>query len=250
MAEQTYKEDPEYYITDQLDVFLVEDTLFRVHRSLLVQHSRVFKNLFVDGPPTPNGVGSSADGPIKLKCVPWKSKNAPLANVDACSAEPRFALDPEGWLAVLCVAHRYQCTGIHERALGYLNKGFNALYVKDELPQKPGTFDGISDSARILAAAEARGISVNYFVQGALRDIVMRKNSLSLAELKLLSLHLVMRLGNAREHRIWQGNGAQAKNSVMDARYELYVANVTWPKPAIDDPHFTLFQAMSEPGEE
>ncbi|KZV64886.1 hypothetical protein PENSPDRAFT_150369 [Peniophora sp. CONT] len=216
MADGAVQEDPDFYITDELYVFRVEKTLFRVHRSLLVRHSEVFKDMFVDGPPSPSTKdGSSAENPIILESVSAFDFKA-LLKIIYKSAESDFALAPEEWLAVLCIAHRYRCPGFHERALRYLKDGFKAHYGKTGHGPLLSREDApVSDAVRILAAAESRGIAMTYLAQPVLSpmwDIVMRGALPSVKECQLLSPKLVAQVAYVRESRLWNANGSREEN--------------------------------------
>ncbi|KZV64885.1 hypothetical protein PENSPDRAFT_756898 [Peniophora sp. CONT] len=248
MTDKTVKKDADFYIEDQLYVFFVEDTLFKVHRSVLIQHSEVFKGMFVDGPPSPpNGDGSSDDNPIVLESISAFDFKAFLKIIYK-SSESNFVLTPEEWMAVLCVAHRYQCAGFHTRALKYLREDFQ----RSSMPSSNLDFRPVlavspaSCAIRILGAAESRNISVNYFADGVLRDTVLRRSSLSGAEYQMISSHLTAQLAHARELKFY--NAGTFKNQVNGSAqdYEFNISRLVWPEPRSDDPHFSLFERMDE----
>ncbi|KDQ17856.1 hypothetical protein BOTBODRAFT_171570 [Botryobasidium botryosum FD-172 SS1] len=64
------KRHPEYYFHDGSVIILVEDTLFKVHRSMLVKDSSIFGSMFSLPPPESNGKqfeGQSDDNPLVLQ---------------------------------------------------------------------------------------------------------------------------------------------------------------------------------------
>lgn len=151
------------------------------------------------------------------------------------SAEVDFTLSPEEWLAVLCVAHRYECHGMHARALHYLQDGFYALRKHGDLYGPPAESDSlVSEAAHILAAAEARAITASYLASGPLRDIVLRRMSLSAAELDLLSPQLTAQIALAREWKLWNTDGSGADDGTnYDYVYERHISEQIWPKPCV-----------------
>ncbi|VDB96773.1 unnamed protein product [Peniophora sp. CBMAI 1063] len=249
MTTSTLTKDVEFYIADQLCVVAVETTLFKVHRSMLVQYSEVFKGMFVDGLPAfSNGDGASDKNPIVLKSITAFDFRSFLKIIYR-SADAGFTLTPE-WLAVLCVAHRYQCPGIHARALDYLQGGFkpssrSPSRRKGEWGPEPGAAT-LSDAVRILGAAESRGISVNYFNQGALCDAVLRIASLSKLEFELVSSQLAAQLTHARElkHYLISPNTVDKADTSFQ-HYNHQYSRTLWPKLGNEDPHFSLFEPMT-----
>ncbi|KDQ14974.1 hypothetical protein BOTBODRAFT_44241 [Botryobasidium botryosum FD-172 SS1] len=57
---------PQYYFEDGSIIFLVEDVLFNIHRSKLVQHSEFFKDMFLSKETGGGGEGQSDEHPIKI----------------------------------------------------------------------------------------------------------------------------------------------------------------------------------------
>ncbi|TFY54989.1 hypothetical protein EVG20_g9483 [Dentipellis fragilis] len=116
-----------HYVSDELMIFQVEDTLFRVHRSALEDHSPVFKDMFALGPTESNsgekqdessGEGKSDGKPIILPEVTAFEFETLLAEVYRVRSHgirvfPNVNCDEQAPsrkynLALLSVAHRFE----------------------------------------------------------------------------------------------------------------------------------------------
>ncbi|VDB96769.1 unnamed protein product [Peniophora sp. CBMAI 1063] len=187
--------DTEFYITDELYVIQVEGTKFRVHKKLLSDQSGRFADMFAI--PTPDngaGCGLSDADPIILNDVDVKDFKAFLS-VIYNSARPNFAMSAADWLRVLCVAHRYDCGGIHTRALD----GIRTSRLQ------PG------QDTDALACAEQHNIDVRLIDDSALKYAITRLDALSATETANLTPGMASKLCAAREK--WAVDSALHKNA-------------------------------------
>lgn len=110
------------------------------------------------------------------------------------SARPNFTMSAAGWLRVLCVAHRYDCSGMHARALD----GIRAVRFQK------------GQDTEALACAEQHDIDVR-LVEDALKHAIMRTTTITAEELATLTPMLASKLCAAREK--WAVDSALHNNS-------------------------------------
>ncbi|KLO15099.1 hypothetical protein SCHPADRAFT_825284 [Schizopora paradoxa] len=114
--------DTEYYLEGGDVVFLVQNTLFCVHRFFLTRESPVFRDML--SLPVPKGVeveGSSDKAPIQLQGITsddfakflWTFYNE-LSEYDGVTIKE--------WLGVLRLAHMWECDNVRELAFRELEK--------------------------------------------------------------------------------------------------------------------------------
>ncbi|KAG2347186.1 hypothetical protein BDR05DRAFT_877413 [Suillus weaverae] len=107
----------EFYLQDELSVFLVDGVLFRVHRFFLQRESDVFRTMFVC-PPTQDGPeGLSDDKPIVLPEVTVAEFEGLLKFLYDRGTSPSPFSTSEEWVRLLSIATRYGMERIRARAL-------------------------------------------------------------------------------------------------------------------------------------
>lgn len=107
----------EFYLQDELSVFLVDGVLFRVHRFFLQRESDVFRTMFVC-PPTQDGPeGLSDDKPIVLPEVTVAEFEGLLKFLYDGGTSPSPFSTAEEWVRLLSIASRYGMERIRTRAL-------------------------------------------------------------------------------------------------------------------------------------
>ncbi|KAG2134781.1 hypothetical protein DEU56DRAFT_888374 [Suillus clintonianus] len=107
----------EFYLQDELSVFLVDGVLFRVHRFFLQRESDVFRTMFVC-PPTQDGPeGQSDDRPIVLPEVTVAEFECLLKFLYDGGTSPSPFSTAEDWVRLLSIATRYGMERIRARAL-------------------------------------------------------------------------------------------------------------------------------------
>ncbi|KAA1474549.1 hypothetical protein DENSPDRAFT_335271 [Dentipellis sp. KUC8613] len=193
-----------HYVFDELIVFQVEDTLFRVHRSALEDHSPVFKDMFALGPTesNPGGKedesseeGKSDDKPIILAGVTTFEFETLLDEIYSIRMR-RVRIKPLGGnkgkpksrsrkysLTLLAVAHRYQVTVYYPKV------------IADILADEPPLAD-----LDVIAIAEEFNVPLKH-IQKTLFKLVQRPESLSGQEMesRRFSFDLLAKIVEARE---------------------------------------------------
>lgn len=139
--------DPTYYIPDGNSVLLVENTLFRVHRSTLTKDKSAFETMFqlsseTDSSRSESSVtlaveGESDDNPIRLQGDSADEFRALLWSLYALPHELLIAMTPEAdpmqLVALARITNKYQFRSLETWALSALN-----IYYS-----RPGAFDDV-----------------------------------------------------------------------------------------------------------
>ncbi|GJJ08408.1 hypothetical protein Clacol_002624 [Clathrus columnatus] len=108
-----------YYFDNDQVIFLVEDTLFNVHRSLLMRHSTVFKDMFEmpSGPVSGESVeGSNDENPVRLENVRAVDFERLLSILYPSVIGKYSATLPE-WISILQLATRWLFDDIRTLAI-------------------------------------------------------------------------------------------------------------------------------------
>ncbi|KAI0318231.1 hypothetical protein OF83DRAFT_1171305 [Amylostereum chailletii] len=214
----------EFYISDQLSIFQVEDRLFRVHRHFLSKHSPVFRDMFaLPVPPTSTAVygeGDSDEHPIHLPGL--RSFLASDLNPNSCqfwtssSQDPNFLLSQAEWISVLSIANRFDLRSMHKRATQ------NLCSARSD-----------AEIIALLVAAERHGIAFAN-ISDALRAIIRREKELDAHEFETMSSTLVSQVVRARER--WIRGKHRASGPAFDVQLsedELLdkILKVVWDVP-------------------
>ncbi|GJE97119.1 hypothetical protein PsYK624_133300 [Phanerochaete sordida] len=139
--------DPTYYISDGNSVLLVENTLFRVHRSTLTKDKSAFETMFqlsseTDSSRSESSVtlaveGESDDNPIHLQGDSADEFRALLWSLYALPHELLIAMTPEAdpmqLVALARITNKYQFRSLETWALGALNTYYS----------RPGAFEDV-----------------------------------------------------------------------------------------------------------
>ncbi|KAI0087776.1 hypothetical protein BDY19DRAFT_892283 [Irpex rosettiformis] len=139
--------DPTYYISDGNSVFLVENTLFKVHRSTLMKDKSAFETMFQlssetdssrsDMSATQSTEGDADENPIRLQGDTADEFRALLWSLYALPHELVTALTPEADITPMYnlarIANKYQFRSLESWALSSLYTYFS----------RPGAFDNI-----------------------------------------------------------------------------------------------------------
>jgi hypothetical protein len=180
----------EFYFTDEMTVFQVENRLFRVHKHFLAENSPIFNAMFS----LPHGakVGSTAEGAFDTNPIF-------LSDVTVLEFETllqffykSFLLPQESWIALLSIAHRYEFLDVQERAIHEIYspfKGRQTLSVSSKEEQ---------ESRLLISVAEKYDIPPQNIVP-LLIPFVVRGQTLTEDEVSSFSALTVSRLARARE---------------------------------------------------
>ncbi|OBZ71214.1 hypothetical protein A0H81_08701 [Grifola frondosa] len=140
--------DPLYYINDGNSVLLVENTLFKVHRSVLTKDKSAFETMFQlssetdssrsDSSMTVAPEGESDDNPIRLQGDTADEFRALLWALYALPHELMIATSPDAncmqLVHLVRITHKYQFRSIMTWALGALHVYYGRPGAFDTLP--------------------------------------------------------------------------------------------------------------------
>jgi len=140
--------DPMYYIVDGNSVFLVENTLFKVHRSTLMKDKSAFETMFQlssetdssrsDSSATVSTEGDADDNPIRLQGDTADEFRALLWSLYALPHELLTALTPEADCTQLFnlgrITSKYQFRSLEAWALSALYTYFSQPGAFDDVP--------------------------------------------------------------------------------------------------------------------
>ncbi|KAI9513379.1 hypothetical protein F5148DRAFT_1020 [Russula earlei] len=189
----------EFYFTDEMTVFQVENRLFRVHRHFLAENSLVFSSMFSlpRGPEASSAAEGASDAkPIHLAGV-TELEFETLLRYFYKSMHDGFSLPQTSWIALLSISHRYEFLNVRERAIreiyGLLLHQQDPL--RQSLPQPP------QDHVLLISVAEKYDVPPQYMIP-SLVALVMRAQPLTEDEVARLSALNVSRLAQARENYV------------------------------------------------
>ncbi|KDQ17855.1 hypothetical protein BOTBODRAFT_29165 [Botryobasidium botryosum FD-172 SS1] len=185
-------QDPEYYFEDGSIVILVETTLFRVHRSILIRGSSLFETMLTLPPstgnthPGDNAEGSSDDHPLTLHGETATQFRALLWSLYASPHETAALHNSRDIAQLLCiasVAHKYNFEGIESWSADLMVEIYNNIpFTYQFLPLLDYAI--LSDKARLRES-----------VLGRLRRSVSSR-SISLTRLILYA--------DGKDHQAWK----------------------------------------------
>jgi len=190
----------EFYLTDEMTVFQVENRLFRVHRHFLAENSPVFRSMF-SLPRIPSEAsaaaveGASDEDPIYLSGV-TELEFETLLRFFYKSTDVEFSLPRSSWIALLSIAHRYEFLNAQVRAI-------LEIYDPGKLDKRKSASDSVPDPEppdcmTLVLTAEKHGVPL-WLALPAYVELVMRETpptEVEIARLDTLTLH---RLICARE---------------------------------------------------
>ncbi|KAI0832373.1 hypothetical protein BC628DRAFT_1528243 [Trametes gibbosa] len=195
----------EYFFTDGNVVLQIEDTQYKLHRSLLEKHSPIFRELFTIPQPEGSTEGCTEDNPIFLSGIQADDFTRFLGLLYPPTLGSCNVTTANEWLSVLDQADRWQVDSLREHAVAQLN----SMYI--EPVQK-------------IAIWERYGLASDQLVPAYI-DVISRPHALSLTQAQLLGLPLFVKITQAREHvhtqgacRCCAGPTAQIGNSIRRDR--------------------------------
>jgi len=176
--------DDEFYLTDEMTVFQVENLLFRVPQCIFSLNSLIFSSMF-SLPHGDGGVEGRSDAePIHLSSITVLEFETLLQYLFR-GMNDNFKLPQSRWIALLSIAHRFEFQNVFERAMR-------------EIFDRPESEREESDDPHLIKVAEKYDVPFEY-VLPTLVALVMREEPLTELEVSLLSPLTVSRLGRARE---------------------------------------------------
>ncbi|EPS96614.1 hypothetical protein FOMPIDRAFT_1053109 [Fomitopsis schrenkii] len=112
-----------FYFDDGNAIFRVEDTLFKVHRSILTRNSPIFEDMFCIQ--SEELEGETDENPILLESTSSLGFASLLACIHPLTVGKLDVMPAEQWVLVLDLASRWQFDAIRDVALKQLNAGLS-----------------------------------------------------------------------------------------------------------------------------
>ncbi|KAJ2922399.1 hypothetical protein H1R20_g14696, partial [Candolleomyces eurysporus] len=218
------KNHSKYFFDDDLVIFKVESTLFRVHKYFLIKESEVFQSMFSCPPDAAGPEGQTADRPIVLpevKVLEFEALLDVFYERGYRQEGPRIGLPPT-WVpkegCLLSVANRFGLEQIKDLAVNAL--GEEGLVKLDPVD-------------KILLA---RQFDVSDWLQPAYVELCQRSKPLSTTEAGKLGAETAALIAHARE--VYRDSRAYAEasyndlpwNPELDQEAEIAVRKVFFPQ--------------------
>jgi len=202
-AEQATSRHDEFYFTDEMTVFQIENRLFRVHRHFLAENSLIFNSMF--SLPRVSKVGSIVEGasdanPIFLSDVTVLEFET-LLRFFYKSIYDGFSLPQASWIALLSISHRYEFLNVYERAIREIYGPFEPQTrraSKEEEKEKEDEKEKEKELQVLISVAEKYDVPLRNVVP-LLVPFVVRARPLTEGEVLSFSALTVSRLAHARE---------------------------------------------------
>ncbi|KAI0677575.1 hypothetical protein C8Q78DRAFT_1066075 [Trametes maxima] len=169
----------EYFFEDGNVVFQVEDTLYKLHRSLLEKHSPVFRELFTIPQPEGSTEGRTEDNPIVLAGIQAVNFTRFLWLLYPPALGSCKITTVEEWMSVVDQADRWQMDNLREHAVAQLRQ----LYI---------------DPVRKILIWHRYNLPTHELVSSYV-DVISRPQPLSLGEAQDLGLPLFVKIAQARD---------------------------------------------------
>jgi len=170
---------PEYYIHDDMAIFLVERRLFKVHRYFLERESEIFRWMFLCPPHQEGPEGGTDSAPITLPGV-TQHEFETLLNYLYKGMHNDFRFSRHRWIALLSIASRYDMDKIRERAILQIS----------------GAWPPIDPVDKIILAEKH---DVPSWLVPAYISLCHRETTLEESEAMKLGLPVTVKLNRARE---------------------------------------------------
>ncbi|KAF8525981.1 hypothetical protein BU17DRAFT_62522 [Hysterangium stoloniferum] len=172
-----------YYFDNDQVIFLVEETLFKVHRSILMRHSAVFRDMF-DMPQTVGETleGSCDQAPIRLEDVKAQDFEHLLGILYPSVIGKHVATLPE-WISILQLATRWLFDDIRSLAIAELADlkiepvQKVAIAIQCDIPEwLHSSYMALCDRPNPLTIEEARRLGLEVATQLACAREIFRDN--------------------------------------------------------------------------
>ncbi|KAF5380125.1 hypothetical protein D9615_006288 [Tricholomella constricta] len=190
----------EYYIHDDMAVFLVENTLFKVHRHFLIQESEVFRWMFACPPRLDGPEGMDDNKPIPLPGVLRREferlldffyhgmyptrlgGRVTLIPCSLCSHEPQHLTD---WIDLLSISSRFDFERVRQCAIEAIEacSGLDpiekvVLAEKHDIPRwRAPAFEALCQRVESIGVDEARRIGLeNAMLLARAREAVRERH--------------------------------------------------------------------------
>ncbi|KAJ7180579.1 hypothetical protein C8R46DRAFT_1318570 [Mycena filopes] len=203
-----FNEHPSFFFPDGTVVFLVENTLYRVHRYFFERDSAVFAAMFT----LPSAVGQRPEGevvenPVVLEGVSTDDFDCFLSILYPSDFTVRDVRSAAQWTSVLSLASRWDFTSLRELAIQHL---FTMTSVVERI-------------------AVARRYDILEWLVPAYTEVCERKDPLTLAEGRLLGVDDVICIGQVRHMIRYAANLNRHHDSVVELVRDVFVRDVFAP---------------------
>ncbi|GJE93072.1 BTB domain-containing protein [Phanerochaete sordida] len=181
--------DEEYYFEDDLTIFMVEDTLFKVHRHFLTRDSEFFRGLFeCPVPPNEEEEGQSDANPIVLHGVTLHEFRCLLRFYYHGMYAPLDTL--ADWTALLAIATRFVFDRARTRAIAELGarladplEQVRLAHAHDVPAWLPLAYAALVRRAEPLCDAEAAALGLRTAVRVArARELARERRAVSVSQ--------------------------------------------------------------------
>jgi len=208
--ESSPSHDPEYYLHDDMAIFLVDHRLYKVHRHFLERESEIFRWMFLC-PPRPEGAeGRADDKPIPLPGV-MRHEFKALMDYFYNGMHDDFKFSLDEWISILSISSRYDMDTIRQRA------------IRQIISHRPRI-----DPVVKIALAEKHNIPD--WLASAYASLCQRANPLEEWEAERLGMRVAVKLARAREAvREFSSRPPSPRENV-------------WPEPTPAEPTFPDYE--------
>ncbi|KAJ7750099.1 hypothetical protein DFH07DRAFT_1062211 [Mycena maculata] len=187
-------EHPRFFFHDGNVIFLVEKTLYRVHRYFFERDSAIFASMFT----LPSAAGERPEGeavenPIVLEGITALDFDRFLAILYPLNFAARDLVSAEEWTSVLSLASRWEFSSLRELAMQHL-------------------FTSTSAVERI---ALGRRFDIPGWLVPAYTEVCERKDPLTLTEGRMLGLDDVICIGQVRHSIRYDSNLNRHHDSIV-----------------------------------
>ncbi|THH19335.1 hypothetical protein EW146_g1806 [Bondarzewia mesenterica] len=195
----------DWYLSDDMSIFLVENRLFRIHQYFLVQNSPVLRDMFTlplnvsDNDKDKEIEGSLDSKPISLPGVTILEFES-LLKFFHQSMLDNFSMPVESWVALLSISHRFDIANICTRAIEMVFSETSPL-----------------DAVEQTVIATKFDIPAHHLFHAA-KELIERSHPLDVQEIDQMSSDMIFRISTGREEYIRWTMRPKAQNSDFDTK--------------------------------
>ncbi|EIM87210.1 uncharacterized protein STEHIDRAFT_120909 [Stereum hirsutum FP-91666 SS1] len=182
-----------FYFKDELSIFQVENTLYKVHRYFLQKGSPMFRTMFSYARRMGNrvGEGTKDSKPIILDGTTRKEFECLLSYLYD-GVQDDFQMPPESWLSLLAISSRFKFSSIETRALSEL------FSLSPPLP--PVLRISLANKHAESLPTEQR----EKYIHKAVKELVLHPQTLKPDEIDKIGSEVTAVVARAREDFVWE----------------------------------------------
>ncbi|KAJ7672068.1 hypothetical protein B0H17DRAFT_947775 [Mycena rosella] len=198
-----FNEHPRFFFPDGTVIFLVEKTLYRVHRYFFERDSAIFASMFT----LPSAAGERPEGevvenPIVLEGVNKLDFDRFLSILYPISFTTRDIGSAEEWTSVLSLATRWEFTSLRELAMRHL----------------------FAMASAVERIALGQRYDIPSWLVPAYTEVCERKDPLTLAEGRLLGIADVICIGQVRHSIRYSSNLNRHHDSIVELVRDVFIS--------------------------